>query len=120
MEIHALAAWADKRSEKATTYDQDIILLGDMNVPTMTPLQASYGPLIGYGMQPLKYASRVGGSNLSGKNTYDQMAFAPNRLQSRIMDYAVFDFDNAVFSGCGASFHTFKATRNAVLPFESI
>jgi hypothetical protein len=91
-----------------------------MNVPTMTPLQASYGPLIGYGMQPLKYASRVGGSNLSGKNTYDQMAFAPNRLQSRIMDYAVFDFDNAVFSGCGASFHTFKATQNAVLPFESI
>ncbi|KAG1713872.1 hypothetical protein GQR58_002351 [Nymphon striatum] len=83
MEVHALAAWANKRAEKSTTYDQDIILLGDMNVPSMTPLQASYGALIEYGMQPLKYASR--GSNLSGKNTYDQMAFAPNRLQGKII-----------------------------------
>lgn len=100
MEIHALASWADKRAEKSTTYDQDIILLGDMNVPTMGPDQASYSALIEYGMKPLKYASRVGGgSNLSGKNTYDQMAFAPDRLQARILDYAVFDFDNAVFAG---------------------
>lgn len=99
MEVHALARWADKRAQKDTTYDQDIILLGDMNVPTMTPEQASYRALIQYGMQPLKYASRVGGSNLSGKNTYDQMAFAPGRLQARILDYDTFDFDNAVFAG---------------------
>jgi endonuclease/exonuclease/phosphatase family metal-dependent hydrolase len=99
MEVHALARWADKRSQKDTTYDQDIILLGDMNVPDMTLKQASYRALIEYGMQPLKYASRVGGSNLSGKNTYDQMAFAPGRLQTRIIDYDVFDFDNAVFAG---------------------
>lgn len=50
-------------------------------------------------MQPLKYASRVSGSNPSGKNTYDQMTFAPGRLQDRIIDYDVFDFDNAVFAG---------------------
>jgi endonuclease/exonuclease/phosphatase family metal-dependent hydrolase len=98
MEVHALARWADKQSQKDTTYDQDIILLGDMNVPDMTLKQASYRALIEYGMQPLKYASRVGGSNLSGKNTYDQMAFAPGRLQTRTIDYDVFDFDNAVFA----------------------
>ncbi|AGI66718.1 hypothetical protein OAN307_c10030 [Octadecabacter antarcticus 307] len=27
------------------------------------------------------------------------MAFAPGRLQDRIIDYDVFDFDNAVFAG---------------------
>lgn len=99
MEVHTLARWADKRAAKSTTYDQDIVLLGDMNVPSMTPLQASYRALIQYGMQPLQYGSRVGGSNLSGKNTYDQMTFASGRLQGRIIDYDVFDFDNAVFAG---------------------
>ena len=99
MDVHALTRWADKRSQKDTTYDQDIILLGDMNVPDMTLKQASYRALVEYGMQPLKYASRVGGSNLSGKNTYDQMAFSPGRLQTRIVNYDVFDFDNAVFAG---------------------
>ena len=99
MEVHALARWANKRSEKDTTYDQDVVLLGDMNVPTMTPKQGTYHALIEYGMQPLKYTSRVGGSNLAGDKTYDQMAFAPGRLQSKIIDYDVFDFDNAVFAG---------------------
>jgi endonuclease/exonuclease/phosphatase family metal-dependent hydrolase len=99
MEVHALARWANKRSEKDTTYDQDIILLGDMNVPTMAPGQGTYKALIEYGMQPLKYASRVGGSNLAGDKTYDQMAFAPGRMQNLILDYDVFDFDNAVFAG---------------------
>lgn len=99
MAVHALAKWARSRSEKATTYDQDIILLGDMNVPSMEPTQGTYRALIEYGMQPLKYASRVGGSNLAGDKTYDQMAFAPGRLAGRILDYDIFDFDNAVFAG---------------------
>ena len=99
MEVHALARWADRRRKKPTTYDQDIILLGDMNVPSMEITQGTYRSLIEYGMQPLKYTSRVGGSNLAGDKSYDQIAFAPGRMQDRIMDYDTFDFDNAVFAG---------------------
>ena len=119
MEVHALARWADKRSQKDTTYDQDIILLGDMNVPDMTLKRASYRALIEYGMQPLKYASRIDGSNLSGKNIYDQMAFAPGRLQTRIIDYDVFVFDNALFAGLWDKLDTIADPDKRVSEFRS-
>ena len=65
----------------------------------METSQGTYRSLIEYGMQPLKYLSRVGGSNLAGDKSYDQIAFAPGRLQDRILDYDIFDFDNGVFTG---------------------
>jgi len=118
MEVHALARWAKRRRDKATTYDQDIILLGDMNVPTMTPNQGTYRALIEYGMQPIKYTSRVGGSNLAGDKSYDQMAFAPGRLSERIIDYDVFDFDNAVFAGLWDRISRDDTIRNKVSEFR--
>jgi hypothetical protein len=120
MEVHALARWADKRSQKDTTYDQDIILLGDMNVPDMTLKQASYRALIEYGMQPLKYASRIDGSNLSGKNIYDQMAFAPGRLQTRIIDYDVFFLTMRCLPACGTSSTRLRTPTNACQNFAAM
>ena len=119
MEVHALARWANRRSQKDTTYDQDIILLGDMNVPTMLPDQGTYRALIEYGMQPLKYVSRVGGSNLAGDKSYDQMTFAPGRLAGRILDYDVFDFDNAVFAGLWRRLSSVEDIDKRVSEFRS-
>lgn len=97
LEIHALARWADGRHNKTTTFDRDIVLLGDMNVPAMDPAESTYHELIRYGWKPVQYVSRTGGSNLGNDRTYDQMTFAPTDLGQKVTAYGVFDFDNAIF-----------------------
>ena len=54
VEIYAMSKWADHRFEKDTTYDRDIILLGDMNVPAMDPSNAAYRALTRFGWQPVR------------------------------------------------------------------
>lgn len=98
MEIHALVKWADRRLDRASTYDRDFILTGDMNVPTMTPEDSAYAALIEFGMQPVDFTTKIGGSNLGNDKTYDQMAFAPDTIEDRIRDFGVFDFDKAIFA----------------------
>lgn len=98
MEIHALAKWSDRRLNRTATYDRDFILTGDMNVPAMTEEDSAFDALIEFGMKPLNYTTKVGGSNLGNDKTYDQMAFAPGAIDRRIRDYGVFDFDKAIFS----------------------
>lgn len=97
LEIHALAKWADRRKNKATTYDKDIILIGDMNVPAMQKTESTYKELIKYGWKPVQYTSKTGGSNLGNDKTYDQMVFAPSSQKIRVTAQGVFDFDNAAF-----------------------
>jgi endonuclease/exonuclease/phosphatase family metal-dependent hydrolase len=97
LEIHALARWADRRKNKATTYDKDIILIGDMNVPEMKETESTYKELVNYGWRPADYTSKTGGSNLGNDKTYDQMVFAPTIPKTRITAQGVFDFDKAVF-----------------------
>jgi len=96
LEIFALARWAGRRSRKESTYDKDIILLGDMNVPRMEADESTYRALTRFGYKPLQYGTKTGGSSLGNDKTYDQMAFAPGPVNGRIRDYNVFDFDNAV------------------------
>ncbi|MDA1000444.1 MAG: endonuclease/exonuclease/phosphatase family protein [bacterium] len=98
LEIFALSKWAGSRlGEKKTTYDKDIVLLGDMNVPAMDPEESTYKALIKFGWKPVEYVSRTAGSNLGNDKTYDQMAFAPGSIGRRITAQGVFDFDNALF-----------------------
>ena len=97
LEIFALSKWAGRRADRKATYDRDIILLGDMNVPAMAPDESTYKALIAFGFQPLDYASKTGGSNLGNDKTYDQMAFAPGGMARRTKNHGIFDFDNAVF-----------------------
>ena len=97
MEIYALSKWADRRKEKDTTYDQDIILLGDMNIPVMEKTNAAYKSLVQFGMQPVDYMTNVGGSNINNDKTYDQVAIAPDTIQNKVLSFGAFDFDNAIF-----------------------
>lgn len=98
LEIFALAKWADRRRNRRATYDTDIILLGDMNVPAMDEDDSTYKALIRFGFQPVDYTTKTGGSNLGNDKTYDQMAFAPGSIKHRIRNRGVFDFDKAMFS----------------------
>ena len=97
LEIFALSKWANSRFNKPTTYDKDIVLIGDMNVPAMDPKESTYKALVKFGWKPVGYVSKTGGSNLGNDKTYDQMAFAPGSIGSRITKHGVFDFDKAVF-----------------------
>lgn len=97
LEIYTLGKWAGSRARGSTTYDRDIILLGDMNVPAMSNDDAAYQALLKSGLKPLDAHSKAGGSNLDGSKTYDQMAITPGAVQTRTRRYDVFDFDNAVF-----------------------
>jgi endonuclease/exonuclease/phosphatase family metal-dependent hydrolase len=97
LEVYTLGRWAGSRAKSSTTYDRDIILLGDMNVPAMSNDDAAYQALLRSGLKPLDAHSKAGGSNLDGSKTYDQLAITPGPIKSRTLRYDVFDFDNAVF-----------------------
>jgi len=97
LEIYMLGKWAGSRAKSSTTYDRDIILLGDMNVPEMSNDDAAYQALLKSGLKPLDAHSKAGGSNLDGSKTYDQLAITPGAVKARTLGYDVFDFDNAVF-----------------------
>jgi endonuclease/exonuclease/phosphatase family metal-dependent hydrolase len=100
LEICALARWAGRRTDAAKTYDQDIVLLGDMNVPRMDTTESTYMALTSYGAEPVKLLEnleRTGGTNINNDKAYDQLVFVPGRIGARLLDHGVFDFDNAVF-----------------------
>ncbi|MFQ6023712.1 MAG: endonuclease/exonuclease/phosphatase family protein [Acidiferrobacterales bacterium] len=97
LEIYALARWADRRFNKDTAYNKEIVLLGDMNVPTMDEKESTYRALMEFGWKPVDYVTKTGGSNLGNDKTYDQMVFAPGSMKGRMKDSGVFDFDNAIF-----------------------
>ena len=97
LEIFMLGKWAKSRAGGKTTYDRDIILVGDMNVPEMSGDDAAYQALLRSGLRPLDVHSKAGGSNLDGSKTYDQLAITPGVAKARTLEYDVFDFDNAVF-----------------------
>lgn len=42
LEIVALSKWADGRYNGTAAYDKDIVVIGDMNVPTMDPDESTY------------------------------------------------------------------------------
>jgi endonuclease/exonuclease/phosphatase family metal-dependent hydrolase len=119
LEIFALSRWAKRRLEKEATYDKDIILLGDMNVPVMDTSDSAYKALVKFGMQPVDYLTRTGGSNIGNDRTYDQMAFAPGSIGNRIIARDVFDFDNAVFTGLWNDLSANFPKRRAVSKFNA-
>lgn len=97
LEILMLSKWAVKRRKGKNTYDKDIILLGDMNVPRMDESEAAFRALKKSGLKPQDFYTKTGGSNLSGSKTYDQMAITEGSIKDKLINYDVFDFDAAVF-----------------------
>ncbi len=122
LEIFALAKWAGRRVNKDATYDKDIILLGDMNLPSMAEDESTYRALVKFGFLPLDYVNhttKTGGSNLGNDKTYDQMAFAPGPIRRRIKGFGAFDFDKAVFSGLWEKLSDEMSPKRALSRFNS-
>ena len=98
-EIYALAKWAHDRVNRkaAKTFDHDIILIGDFNVPSLKKGDPIAAQLKKFGMQPTTHSS-FQGTNLSGRNQYDQIAFHSGHTQDKFTGQAgVFDFDKILF-----------------------
>ena len=99
-EVFTLARWAHQRvtSKARKTFDHDIILIGDFNVPKLRASDTIARQLRRFGMQPTNHSSYEG-SNLSGRAQYDQIAFHPGNTQDKFTGRSgVLDFDKAIFA----------------------
>lgn len=97
VEVYALAKWADDQRRSKTTYDKDIILIGDMNVPKMDQSDQVYIQLTRFGYAPTNWSTKVG-TSLSGTDHYDQIVISPEFDQRlRLSAQGVLNFDKHLF-----------------------
>jgi len=96
LEAYAVARWAELRRRSKKSYTQNILALGDFNLPRRVPSDAVYRALTRRGLEIPKHSTRIG-SNLAGDAHYDQMALFPGAVQDALERVGVFDFDGAVF-----------------------
>ncbi len=98
LETRALSQWAKKRVKSAYPPNNDILLLGDFNMPKLSDDDDVYHELTQGGLKVPKYNTELVGSNLAGDKHYDELAFFPSRTQADFTGkMGVFDFDKALF-----------------------
>jgi len=98
LEAKALAKWAKSRVDKAYPPNNDIILLGDFNMPRVEEGDEICDALTKGGLQVPKFNTELVGSNLAGDKDYDELAFFPSRTKEDFTKrMGVFDFDKALF-----------------------
>ncbi len=92
--LRALGEWVGRRSKHPFATDSDFILIGDFNIPSRR--SSAYRALIGddTGLQLPASLANIKGTNLSQKNTYDQILHnATGDRQKRFSDSGgVLDF----------------------------
>ena len=98
LEAKALTKWAKSRVNKQFPPHNDIILIGDFNMPRVEEGDEIYDLLREGGIEFPKYDTELIGSNLAGDKHYDQIAFFPSRTEEDFTDrIGVFDFDKVLF-----------------------
>ena len=97
LEARALAKWAKSRIDKVGPPNNDIILIGDFNMPRVEEGDKIYEEMIEYGVSFPKYDTNLVGTNLAGDADYDEVAFFPSRTGDDFSNMGVFDFDKKVF-----------------------
>lgn len=94
LETLAVARWADQRRRSPFVPVKDIVVMGDFNLPRITPGDPIFDALTSKGLRLPMHTAQVG-SNLAGDKYYDQIGFFDStRLMGGVN---VFDFDGAVF-----------------------
>lgn len=101
-EVFFLAKWAQEQRKKVDSeklYENNIILIGDMNVPKMRSDNPVYRALKRRGMQPSKYSTATG-TTIQEFNTFDQIVFTNDQIEAVEIGGSaavVVDFDNFMF-----------------------
>jgi endonuclease/exonuclease/phosphatase family metal-dependent hydrolase len=97
LETFAVALWANRRRRSKYAFMQDILPLGDFNLPKVDPSDPVYRALTRRGLHLPEHSTKIG-SSIASDHHYDQIAFFPGHTKD---DYTgrsgVIDFDGAVF-----------------------
>lgn len=97
LETFAVAWWADKTHRDTRSYVDDVVPLGDFNLPKTQAGDRIFDALVSLGLQLPPHTSQIG-SAIASDSYYDQIAFFPGGAQTRFTGACnVFDFDGALF-----------------------
>lgn len=97
LETYALARWADQRHKAAGAYSQNILVMGDLNLPIRDNSSSVYRALKSKRLILPQHSTAMG-SSLSGDKHYDQVAFHAGGMQNFYTGLSgVFDFDRTPF-----------------------
>lgn len=97
LECYALGRWADLRDKRGNAYSDNVVVIGDLNMPAAEPGDQMYDALTARGLHIPAHQSRIGTTITEGKH-YDQLAFLPGDAGQSFIQEGVFDFDGALFS----------------------
>ena len=97
LEAYAVSRWADLRSKSKNAYVEDIIVLGDFNIPKVEPGDKIYSALRKRGLQRPPHSTQIA-SSISTDAEYDQIMFFPGKTNKEFTgEIGVFDFDGVIF-----------------------
>ena len=96
LECYAIGRWADLRQGRGKAYSDNVVVIGDLNMPAATPGDPMFDALTERGLHIPTHQSRIGTTITDGKH-YDQLAFLPGDAGQAFVQDGVFDFDGAVF-----------------------
>ncbi len=97
LESFALGRWADLRDKRGRAYSDNVVVIGDLNMPAAEPGDVVFDALTKRGLHIPEHQSRIGTTITDGKH-YDQLAFLPGDAGEAFISDGVFDFDGAIFS----------------------
>jgi len=97
LEAYALARWADQRHKAPGAYSQNILVMGDFNLPIRDDSSTVYKALKAKRLILPQHSTSMG-SSLKGDKHYDQVAFHAGGMQGAYTgNSGVFDFDHTPF-----------------------
>lgn len=96
LECYAVGRWADLRQKRGRAYSDNVVVIGDLNMPAAVPGDSIYDALTKRGLHIPKHQSRIGTTITDGKH-YDQLAFLPGDAGQAFVTDGVFDFDGGIF-----------------------
>lgn len=116
LEAYALARWADQRHKAPGAYSQNILVMGDLNLPIRDESNNVYRALKAKRLIFPQHSTAMG-SALAGDKHYDQVAFPAGGMQdSYAGNSGVFDFDHTPF--LADAWHTGQDYFNAVVKYH--
>lgn len=96
-EVYALARWAAQRVKTTYAYSNNVLVMGDLNLPKKDDSNTVFKALKAKGLQLPKHSTSMG-SNFDGDRDYDQIAFHAGGMKEAFTGKSgVFDFDNEPF-----------------------
>ena len=96
LEAFAVGRYAKLRRDDVHSFTENIIALGDFNIPMAQSGDEIFDALSKKGMSVPEHSTRLA-SSISTDNQYDQVAFLPN-LKRKVVKSGVYDYDQVLFA----------------------